>query len=166
RRERFGTGALVAGWLVLAALNLANPDAVIAGVNLARAADGRPLDVAYAAQLSADALPTFRRVLPTLRSNEACETAWRLDHRWQESFRQRVQPSPQRHQIETRMPAVHHGVESARPAEVFARGKHGAAECRASEVGAGHRGARQERPRQLGMTEIGLGQTGTVQHRH
>ena len=89
RRERFGTGALVAGWLVLAALNLANPDAVIAGVNLARAADGRPLDVAYAAQLSADALPTFRRVLPTLRSNEACETAWRLDHRWQRELRTR-----------------------------------------------------------------------------
>ncbi len=89
RRERFGTGALVAGWLVLAALNLANPDAVIAGVNLARAADGRPLDVAYAAQLSADALPTFRRVLPMLRSNEACETAWRLDHRWQRELRTR-----------------------------------------------------------------------------
>ena len=53
RRERFGTGALLAGWLVLAALNLVNPDAVIAGVNLDRAARGRPLDVAYAATLSA-----------------------------------------------------------------------------------------------------------------
>ena len=30
RRERFGTGALLAGWLVLAGLNLANPDGVIA----------------------------------------------------------------------------------------------------------------------------------------
>src|SRR4029079_10528966 len=56
RRERFGTGALVAGWLVLAGLNLANPDAIIAGVNLDRAARGRPLDRAYAAALSADAL--------------------------------------------------------------------------------------------------------------
>ena len=40
RRERFGMGALAAGWLVLAALNLVNPDALIAGVNFARAARG------------------------------------------------------------------------------------------------------------------------------
>ena len=44
RRERFGTGALLAGWLLLAGLNLANPDAIIARVNLERAALGRPLD--------------------------------------------------------------------------------------------------------------------------
>jgi hypothetical protein len=86
RRERFGGGALVAGWLVLAGLNLANPDAIIAGVNLGRAAGGRPLDAAYAVELSADALPTFQRVLPRLRSNEACETAWRLDARWQDEL--------------------------------------------------------------------------------
>jgi hypothetical protein len=82
RRERFGLGALLAGWLVLAALNLANPDAAIAAVNLDRAARGRPLDTAYAAELSADALPTFRRVLPTLATNEACAVAYALDRRW------------------------------------------------------------------------------------
>ena len=82
RRERFGTGALVAGWLVLAALNLVNPDGVIAGVNLGRAARGRPLDVAYAATLSADALPAFHRGLPRLGTNEACTAALRLEGRW------------------------------------------------------------------------------------
>ncbi|HET9039240.1 MAG TPA: DUF4173 domain-containing protein [Gemmatimonadales bacterium] len=82
RRERFGTGALLAGWLVLAALNLMNPDAVIAGINLGRAARGRPLDVVYAATLSADALPTYHRGLPRLGTNEACEAAYRLNHRW------------------------------------------------------------------------------------
>ncbi|MEP6688748.1 MAG: DUF4173 domain-containing protein, partial [Gemmatimonadales bacterium] len=82
RRERFATGALAAGWLVLAALNLVNPDGVIAGVNLRRAATGRPLDVAYTAKLSADALPAFHRGLPRLATNEACEAADRLEIRW------------------------------------------------------------------------------------
>jgi uncharacterized protein DUF4153 len=86
RRERFGTGALVAGWLVLAALNLVNPDGVIAEVNLGRAARGRPLDVAYAATLSADALPAFHRTLPRLATNEACEAAVRLEGRWREEL--------------------------------------------------------------------------------
>jgi hypothetical protein len=82
RRERFGTGALLAGWLVLAGLNLSNPDAIIAGVNLDRAARGQPLDRDYAVRLSADALPTFRRRLQALGTNEACETAFALDQRW------------------------------------------------------------------------------------
>ena len=82
RRERFGTGALLAGWLVLAGLNLGNPDAIIASVNLGRAAEGRPLDAAYAARLSADALPVFHRLLPALGSPDACATAQALDTRW------------------------------------------------------------------------------------
>jgi hypothetical protein len=87
RRERFTAGALVGGWLVLAALNLVNPDRLIADVNLNRAARGRPLDVAYAASLSADALATFHRRLPQLGTNEACETARRLDERWSRELR-------------------------------------------------------------------------------
>ena len=82
RRERFGTGALLAGWLVLAGLNLANPDAVIAGVNLDRAASGRPFDRAYAAALSADALPVLRQGLPTIDPAEGCPAAGTLDARW------------------------------------------------------------------------------------
>jgi len=86
RRERFGTGALAAGWLLLAALNFVNPDRVIAEINLGRAARGRPLDVAYAATLSADALPAFHRGLPRLGTNEACAAAARLDGRWREEL--------------------------------------------------------------------------------
>jgi hypothetical protein len=82
RRERFGMGALAAGWLVLAGLNLTNPDGVIAQVNLGRAARGQPLDPAYAARLSADALPAFHRGLPRLATYDACEAAGRLEQRW------------------------------------------------------------------------------------
>jgi hypothetical protein len=82
RRERFGTGALLAGWLVLAGLNLANPDAIIAGVNLDRAKRGRSFDGAYAAGLSADALPALRRGLATSGSIEACAATRALNDRW------------------------------------------------------------------------------------
>jgi len=84
QRERFGTGALLAGWLVLAGLNLANPDGIIAGVNLERAAAGRPFDVAYAEQLSADALPALYRGLPRLETADACTAAWRLGEHWRQ----------------------------------------------------------------------------------
>jgi hypothetical protein len=82
RRERFGTGALLAGWLVLAALNLSNPDMIIAGVNLDRASRGRPFDAAYAETLSADALPALYRGLPRLGSADACVAAVRLSEHW------------------------------------------------------------------------------------
>jgi len=59
RLERFATGAVAAGFLVLAALNVANPDAVIARVNLRRAAAGAALDAAYLARLSTDAVPAL-----------------------------------------------------------------------------------------------------------
>ena len=82
QRTRFGTGALLAGWLVLAGLNLANPDGIIAGVNLARAESGRPFDIAYAEKLSADALPALYRGLPRLDGADACTAAWRLSEHW------------------------------------------------------------------------------------
>ncbi|HKT58634.1 MAG TPA: DUF4173 domain-containing protein, partial [Gemmatimonadales bacterium] len=78
QRERFGTGALLAGWLVLAGLNLVNPDGIIAGVNLDRAAAGRPFDVAYTEKLSADALPALYRGLPRLDAPDACTAARRI----------------------------------------------------------------------------------------
>lgn len=55
-------------------------------MNLDRAARGRPLDPAYAAKLSADALPAFRRVLPVLGTNEACTAAYALERRWHEEL--------------------------------------------------------------------------------
>ncbi len=58
-RRPFPAGAFLAGVAVLLALNVANPDAAIAGVNIDRAAAGsRPLDTTYAAfSLSDDAVP-------------------------------------------------------------------------------------------------------------
>jgi uncharacterized protein DUF4153 len=86
RRERFGTGALAAGWLVLGALDLANPDALIAGVNLERARRGQPFDAAYAESLSADALPALHRGVPRLPSADACTAAARLSGHWARQF--------------------------------------------------------------------------------
>jgi hypothetical protein len=86
RRERFGTGAVLAGWLVLASLNLANPDALITGVNFDRFIAGRPLDAAYAAGLSADALPTLRKRIARSGTNEACAAADALERRWRKEW--------------------------------------------------------------------------------
>ena len=61
RRRAFATGALLAAGLAVAGLNLANPDAVIAAVNLdRRLTTGIELDAAYlVSSLSEDATPTI-----------------------------------------------------------------------------------------------------------
>ncbi len=61
RRRAFATGALIAAGLAVAGLNLANPDAVIAAVNLDRhITTGAELDAAYlVSSLSEDATPTL-----------------------------------------------------------------------------------------------------------
>jgi hypothetical protein len=82
RRSRFGTGALASGFLVLLALNLINPDAVMARTNVARAVAGRPFDPAYAARLSADALPTLLGLLQALPPGNGCELTAALYARW------------------------------------------------------------------------------------
>jgi hypothetical protein len=61
RDQRFVAGALLAGYVTLFVLNVMVPDRVVARVNLARAqrpltAGGAPLDVAYLATLSGDAM--------------------------------------------------------------------------------------------------------------
>ena len=61
-RRAFASGAVVAGFVATLALNVINPDALIARTNLARP----HLDVAYVSQLSADAMPTLMQRLPTL----------------------------------------------------------------------------------------------------
>ncbi|HEX3275265.1 MAG TPA: DUF4173 domain-containing protein [Gemmatimonadales bacterium] len=86
RRERFAGGAVLAGWLVLAGLNLLNPDGTIVQVNLARARGGRPFDVAYAEGLSADALPALARGLPGLPGPDACTASFRLSEHWRRQF--------------------------------------------------------------------------------
>lgn len=61
RRRAFATGALLAAGLAVAGLNLANPDALIAGINLDRhETTGAELDTAYlVSSLSDDATPTI-----------------------------------------------------------------------------------------------------------
>ncbi|MFL5519156.1 MAG: DUF4153 domain-containing protein [Gemmatimonadales bacterium] len=86
RRARFAPGAVAAGALVLGALNLLNPDALIARTNLARAMEGREVDAAYVAGLSADALPTIRRSLPALPATERCALGVAMRDRWSKPF--------------------------------------------------------------------------------
>ena len=62
-RRLFAVGALVLGFAATAALNVLNPDALIARVNLSRP----QVDVQYLGHLSDDAVPTLVRRLPTLR---------------------------------------------------------------------------------------------------
>jgi hypothetical protein len=82
RRSRFGAGALASGFLVLLALNLMNPDALMARSNVARAVAGHSLDAEYAARLSADALPTLLRLLPALPAPDRCAVSAALHRRW------------------------------------------------------------------------------------
>ncbi|MDT4966216.1 MAG: hypothetical protein QOJ64_953 [Acidobacteriota bacterium] len=70
RRDRFACGALVAGFLIIAALHVVNPDALIVRVNVAHARAGRRFDVNYAASLSADGLPALMDALPSLNADD------------------------------------------------------------------------------------------------
>lgn len=80
RRERFGFGTIVAGLAVLAGLNLANPDGLVARVNVDRATAAE-LDVEYLGRLSADATPTLLAALDRLDRGQACALAARLEAR-------------------------------------------------------------------------------------
>jgi hypothetical protein len=82
RRERFAFGAMVAGFLLIAALHVINPDALIARTNLARGRAGRSFDARYAANLSADAVPELLAGLPDLSPPDRCTLATRLLARW------------------------------------------------------------------------------------
>jgi hypothetical protein len=86
RRERFAPGALIAAALVLGALNLLDPDALIARTNLARVEAGREVDTKYIAALSADALPTIRRTLPGLPEVQRCALGAAMGERWPRAF--------------------------------------------------------------------------------
>ncbi len=66
RRERFASGALLAGLVAGAVLHAWNPDAWIARRNLVHARAGHEFDAAYVTRLSADAFPTLLEAWPTL----------------------------------------------------------------------------------------------------
>jgi hypothetical protein len=82
RSDRFAFGALAAGFLVLAGLEVLDPDGLIARVNTARAAKGESFDAAYASWLSADAVPVLVAALPRLNPADRCVVARAALERW------------------------------------------------------------------------------------
>jgi hypothetical protein len=82
RRARFAPVMLLVtiGWVTL--LNVTNPEAIVARVNLARAADGNAFDATYHATLSADALPVLRAGAATLPAAECAALAQGLRAAW------------------------------------------------------------------------------------
>jgi hypothetical protein len=85
RRANFAFGAVAGGFGVLAALNLANPEAIVARVNIARAERGAELDVGYLYRLGADATPTIAAALPRIPA-QSCAL---LEHLFDRQTRQR-----------------------------------------------------------------------------
>lgn len=76
RARRFAYGAVVAGFATLLALAALDPHGLIVRVNVARAAAGRELDVAYLNRLSADAVPAIAAAWPALDAEARC-LLWR-----------------------------------------------------------------------------------------
>ena len=57
RRSRFVFGSILCAYAVVLALDVINPDALIARIDMTRASEGKPIDLRYLATLSADATP-------------------------------------------------------------------------------------------------------------
>jgi hypothetical protein len=77
RRDLFAVGALVSGFAAIIAINVVNPDALIARTNL-----NRPnLDLPYLMQLSDDATPELVNALPTLDPQLRQQLASELEYR-------------------------------------------------------------------------------------
>jgi hypothetical protein len=82
QRKRFAFGAMVAGYLLVATLQVINPDALIARTNLERARTGHIFDAGYVASLSADAVPEIVAGLPTLNPVDRCKLSKALLYDW------------------------------------------------------------------------------------
>jgi hypothetical protein len=82
RRGAFPLGALLSGLGVLACLNAVNPDGLVAGVNLERAAAGAPLDLELLTGLSADAVPALARSAGRLPAASRCAIARSAGSKW------------------------------------------------------------------------------------
>ena len=81
-RPAFMRGSLIAAGCAVAALNALDPDALIARVNLGRASTAVPVDVAYLASLSADAVPVLLEHSTALAPAPRCELLAELEARW------------------------------------------------------------------------------------
>jgi hypothetical protein len=86
RRSSFAFGALASGLATVALLFVINPDAIVARTNLTRMASVADaparFDVAYAASLSADAVPVLIDALPALPGDVQCPLARHMLRRW------------------------------------------------------------------------------------
>ncbi len=82
RRDRFAVGLLVvtAAWIV--SLNLLDPDALVARVNLDRARDGATFDVPYHVERSADAVLPLVSGAEALSAEECRTLMTQLHARW------------------------------------------------------------------------------------
>jgi len=81
-RERFVVGSVVAGFVVLAMLNGANPDALVARTNLRRTAAGAELDLDYVARLGADAAPVLLEQSSDLPNDTRCAIVALVAAKW------------------------------------------------------------------------------------
>jgi hypothetical protein len=81
-RERFAFGAMVAGFLLVATLQVLNPDALIARTNMARSRAGHTFDASYLSELSADAVPEIVAGLSTMNPVDRRKLAKAILERW------------------------------------------------------------------------------------
>lgn len=75
RDAGFALAALVSGWVVLAALDFVNPQALIVRVNADRAVEGSAFDWQYARRLDTDATPALAQALGRLDAPSRCAVA-------------------------------------------------------------------------------------------
>ncbi|MFL5560381.1 MAG: DUF4153 domain-containing protein [Gemmatimonadaceae bacterium] len=79
RREAgFAVAALISGWVVLAALDFANPQAMVVRTNAERSVEGASFDWQYAARLAADATPELVQAIGRLDEAGRCSVAQTL----------------------------------------------------------------------------------------
>jgi hypothetical protein len=82
RRRGFAFAAIVDGLACIAVLHILNPHALIARVNISRAASGAEVDGSYLRTLGADAVPALMARLDNLPNAERCEVAAMLKEKW------------------------------------------------------------------------------------
>jgi hypothetical protein len=75
RRNEFAFGAGALGVVALLALNVANPDALIASTNTSRLAEGRSFDAYHSSHLGPDAVPVLAERIDRLEPHDACVVA-------------------------------------------------------------------------------------------
>lgn len=78
RPAGFVLGAIACGWLVVAALDFANPQAIVVRTNVERAAAGARFDAPYVASLGSDAVPALADALARLDDGSRCTIGQKL----------------------------------------------------------------------------------------